>query len=62
MPKLARIERLIEMEIQRVAIPEELGAVPEWKVSSNPSNGKNKNHKKKFFGKKKPANKGEVKN
>lgn len=61
MPKLSRIERLIEMEIQRVALPEAFGPTPEWKVSSGPSNGKNKNGKKKFYGKKKPANKGEVK-
>lgn len=55
MPKLSRIERLIEMEIQRVAIPEELGPVPEWKTSSpnQSSGGKSKNRKKKFFGKKK---------
>jgi superfamily II DNA/RNA helicase len=57
MPKLARIERLIEMEIQRVALPEELGPVPEWKTSGSPSNGQHKNRKKKkFFGKKKPVN------
>lgn len=55
MPKLSRIERLIEMEIQRVAIPAELGTVPEWKTSGNSSpNGNNKNrNKKNFFGKKK---------
>ncbi len=57
MPKLSRIERLIEMEIQRVALPETFGPTPEWKVSSSPSNGKNKNRKKKkFYGKKKPIN------
>jgi len=62
MPKLSRIERLIEMEIQRVALPESFGPVPEWKASSsNPSNGKNKNRKKKFYGKKKPTDKGGVK-
>lgn len=65
MPKLARIERLIEMEIQRVVLPEAFGPTPEWKASSgNPSsNGKNKNRnkKRKFYGKKKPANKGEAK-
>ncbi len=62
MPKLSRIERLIEMEIQRVALPEAFGPTPEWKVSSSPSNGRNKNRKKKkFYGKKKPANKSEVK-
>lgn len=62
MPKLSRIERLIEMEIQRVTLPEEFGPVPEWKTSEKPSNGnKNRNKKRKFYGKKKPANKGEVK-
>jgi superfamily II DNA/RNA helicase len=56
MPKLARIERLIEMEIQRVTLPEEFGATPEWKVSANPSNGNKKRKKKKpYFAKKKPA-------
>ncbi|WP_341902182.1 DEAD/DEAH box helicase [Fluviicola taffensis] len=58
MPKLSRIERLIEMEIPRVTLPEELGATPEWKTSGSgsghPSGGKNKNrNKKKYFGKKK---------
>jgi superfamily II DNA/RNA helicase len=58
MPKLSRIERLIEMEIPRVPIPEELGATPEWKTSghsNNSSGGNNQNRKKKFFGKKKKA-------
>jgi superfamily II DNA/RNA helicase len=60
MPKLSRIERLIEMEIPRVAIPEELGSTPEWKTSgsgsgsNHSSGGQNKNrNKKKYFGKKK---------
>jgi hypothetical protein len=57
MPKLSRIERLIEMEIPRVTLPEEYGATPEWKASSNTNHssggGNNKNRKKKFFGKKK---------
>jgi superfamily II DNA/RNA helicase len=57
MPKLARIERLIEMDIERVALPETFGPVPEWKASTSPSNGKSKPRKKKkrYFGKKKPA-------
>jgi superfamily II DNA/RNA helicase len=56
MPKLSRIERLIEMEIQRVTLPEEFGPVPEWKASEKPSNGnKNRKNKKRYFGKKKPA-------
>ncbi|MNU69880.1 ATP-dependent RNA helicase RhlE [compost metagenome] len=55
MPKLARIERLIEMEIQRIPMPEEFGSAPEWVVSgAKNSNGKNKNRKKPYFGKKKP--------
>lgn len=55
MPKLARIERLIEMEIQRVAMPEDFGPAPEWAVSgARNSNGKSKRRKKPFYGKKKP--------
>jgi superfamily II DNA/RNA helicase len=38
MHKLAQIERLIEMEIQREAIPEELGAGPEW-TTGKPKTG-----------------------
>jgi superfamily II DNA/RNA helicase len=49
MPKLARIERLIEMEIERLPMPEELGLAPEWKVSSSSS----KRKKKPFYKKKK---------
>jgi len=60
MPKLSRIERLIEMEIQRVPLPESFGATPEWKASggggSSSSNGNKNRNKKKFYGKKKPAN------
>lgn len=55
MPKLARIERLIEMEIQRIPLPEEFGPAPEWVVSgAKNSNGRNKRRKKPFYGKKKP--------
>lgn len=49
MHKLAQIERLIEMEIQREAIPEELGAGPEW-VSGKPKTGTP--NKKRFWKKK----------
>lgn len=56
MPKLSRIERLIEMNIQQVSLPEEFGAVPEWKNSTSTPNGKkNYRNKKKFYGKKKEA-------
>ncbi len=55
MPKLARIERLIEMEIQRIAMPEDFGPAPEWTVSgAKNSNGRNKRRKKPYYGKKKP--------
>lgn len=49
MPKLSRIERLIEMQIERLAIPEELGAAPEMTINT----GNSRNRKKKPFFKKK---------
>lgn len=49
MHKLAQIERLIEMEIQREVIPEELGAGPEW-VTGKPKSGAPNN--KRFWKKK----------
>ncbi len=49
MHKLAQIERLIEMEIQREVIPEELGAGPEW-VTGKPKSGAQ--NKKRFWKKK----------
>jgi len=49
MPKLASIERLIEMNIERLAMPEHLGLAPEW----NPGSGGNKKRKKRPF-KKRP--------
>jgi superfamily II DNA/RNA helicase len=49
MHKLAQIERLIEMEIQREVIPEELGAGPEW-VTGKPKSGAP--NKKRFWKKK----------
>lgn len=49
MHKLAQIERLIEMEIQRELIPEALGVGPEWVVGKPKSSGSNK---KRFWKKK----------
>lgn len=58
MPKLARIERLIEMEIPRVPYPESLGAAPVWNASERSGSGggsrggeggANRNRKKKPF-------------
>jgi superfamily II DNA/RNA helicase len=49
MHKLAQIERLIEMEITREAVPEELGAGPEW-VTGKPKTGAP--NKKRFWKKK----------
>ncbi len=47
MRNIAEIEKLIEAEIPRIAIPEELGAAPEWKITSAPSNNRNKKKWKK---------------
>lgn len=55
MPKLARIERLIETEIERLPMPEELGAAPEMKASA-PGDGKKRNKKPFHRKKKKPNN------
>ncbi len=49
MHKLAQIERLIEMEITRESVPEELGAGPEW-VTGKPKTGAP--NKKRFWKKK----------
>ena len=54
MPKLLRIERLIETEIERVPMPEELGPAPEMKASTP---GDPKKRKKKPFYRKKKTNK-----
>ncbi|MBL7900188.1 MAG: C-terminal helicase domain-containing protein, partial [Crocinitomicaceae bacterium] len=56
-PKLRRIEKLIEMEIPRLQLPEEFGPVPELKVQDpNASASANpKKKKKKFFKKRKPG-------
>lgn len=48
MPKLARIERLIEMEIPRVTVPEEFGPSPEWNIKSPDKKRKKRPFKKKF--------------
>lgn len=40
------IERLIEKEIIKMPVPQELGPSPEWRVSSRKSAGKKKFHKK----------------
>lgn len=60
MPKLARIERLIEIEIERVPMPEDLGTAPEFKTGGSPGGGGNRpgGGKKKPFFKKKPKNQG----
>ena len=55
MPKLARIERLIEAEIPRETLPEELGTGPVWNVggrSDGQRNNNNRNKKKPFYKKK----------
>ncbi len=49
MRKLAQIQRLIEAEIPQIPLPEELGAGPEYKVSSPQ---KKRPFKKKYFSKK----------
>jgi len=41
MPKMHRIEKLIEAEVPRQTLPEELGAGPVWKTTSS-SNFKKK--------------------
>jgi superfamily II DNA/RNA helicase len=51
MSKLASIERLIEMDIERIPMPEHLGVAPEW----NPGSSGNKKRKKRPF--KKRSNK-----
>jgi superfamily II DNA/RNA helicase len=44
MPKLARIERLIEAEIPRVALPEAIGSGPAWNAKGAPSSGGGNRH------------------
>ena len=40
MPKLAKIQRLIEMDVPQHALPKELGEGPEWNASSGRQSGK----------------------
>lgn len=53
MYKFARIERLIERELEKLAPPEALGEPPVWKAGKTKSSGK----KKPFYRKKKKPNK-----
>jgi superfamily II DNA/RNA helicase len=59
LPKLARIERLIEAEIPRLAYPEGMGTAPDWTVSSRPAGSggshSGKRKKKPFFKRNKPS-------
>lgn len=57
MPKLARIERLIEQEIERLPMPEHLGIAPEWNVGAS---GDKKRKKRPF--KKRPKKQGAEQN
>jgi superfamily II DNA/RNA helicase len=57
MPKIRRIERLIESEINKEQPPEEFGPGPKWSTSQPRSNNNNKfrnKGKKRFSGKGKP--------
>ena len=55
MPKLKKIEDLIESEIPKEAMPEEIGQAPEWRVNKPKNNRVNsyKGKKKKWYPKKK---------
>jgi superfamily II DNA/RNA helicase len=58
MPRLKRIEDLIESEIPKEAMPEEIGKAPEWRTTkggkpNHPSKNKNFKGKKKWHPKKK---------
>ncbi|ASS49343.1 MAG: ATP-dependent RNA helicase [Candidatus Fluviicola riflensis] len=61
LPKLARIERLIEAQVPRLPYPESMGTAPDWTLSSKPSGGGggnhsgNRNKKKPFFKRNKPS-------
>lgn len=48
MQRLAKIERLIEMEISREPMPEEFGPAPEWKAGGGPGNNNKRRNKKPF--------------
>lgn len=47
MRNIAEIEKLIEAEIPRIAMPEELGTAPEWKIEAKSKNSKFKKNWKK---------------
>lgn len=47
MQRMQKIERLIEAEIPKLVLPENLGVQPEWKISK-PFNKNKKNFKRKF--------------
>lgn len=49
MRKLAQIERLIEAEVERIPVPEELGPGPEWKIEQRSNKKKKPFRKKKNF-------------
>lgn len=55
MPKIRRIERLIESEIPKEQPAEEFGPGPEWKVGNPKNRNRNRNRKgkKRYYGKKK---------
>jgi superfamily II DNA/RNA helicase len=52
-PKMKRIERLIEMEVPRLVLPEEFGTTPVMPAFGEEAPDKPKSKKKKFFKKKK---------
>lgn len=56
-PKLLRIERLIEMTIERLQYPEELGVAPDWQAPVSSGGGK-KRRKKPFYRKNKKSSGG----
>ncbi|XOV68015.1 MAG: DEAD/DEAH box helicase [Fluviicola sp.] len=55
MPKIRRIERLIESEIPKEQPAEEFGPGPQWKVGNPQNRNRNRNRKgkKRYYGKKK---------
>ena len=57
MPKLSRIERLIQADITKLEMPEFLGAAPIWKKSGGQAGGKNHGKKRPFYNKNKPKKK-----
>ena len=68
MYKFSKIESLIEMEVQKIPLPSELGEGPEWSTkpvhrnrSRRPSSFK-KNRSSKYSNRRKPRHKGKVKN